>query len=292
MNGTLRDVLLVVNELALLIGFVLVAGPLATWVTMTPNGRYDRRQLLLVDVGGFVLGVATLASPFLVAGDAPLFDAVTREAWAATLVRLAVLLALLAWLDELVSGPILGSRRAWAAVVVVVLSVTFVLPSELVAEQDGIFRVVVAVALFGHVLAAAVWLGGALVIAVAGLPLRDLNGLGSVVRSFSQITLATVVTVAVSSTVLVVAGAGDPGELLTSGYGALLVVKVAVFAGMVVVANHGRHNLDVIVLHRLRTGGDSLSRVQAWSLLTGAQLVSGAVLLLATVALVALGPPA
>jgi putative copper export protein len=172
-----------------------------------------------------------------------------------------------------------------------VLSATFVLPSDVVAAHDGIARVGVALALLAHVVAAAVWLGGAIVIAAAGLPMRDLNGLGSVVRSFSQITLVTVVTIVVSSAVIVVAGAKDVGALLTSGYGAWLLVKVAAFAAMVVVADHGRRNLDIIVLHRLRTGTDSLSGVQAWSLLMGAQLVSGAVLILATVGLVVAGPP-
>lgn len=293
MNDAVRGVLDVVDELALLVGFVLVAGTLASWVTMAPNGRSDRRQVRLVHVGAVVLGVATLAVPLLApptGADAGALGAVSRETWAAVLVRLAVLLALLAWFDELVRGPIIAARRRWAGAAVVALSATFALPSEVVASQDGPVRALVAVALLAHVVAAAVWLGGAVVIAAVGLPLRDLHDLSAAVRSFSRITLATVGTVVVSG-VAVLLVQSSRGAPTTPGYGAMLLVKGAALAGMVVAAHHGRRRLDGMVFHRLRVGGDALSRVQASWLLIGAQLLLGAGLLGATVALAAVGPP-
>ncbi|MER7073172.1 CopD family protein [Terrabacter sp. NPDC000476] len=293
MNDVFRGVLGVVDDLALLVGFVLVAGTLASWVTMAPNGRSDRRQVRLVHVGAVVLGVATLAVPLLApragADAGALVGAVSRETWTAGLVRLAVLVALLAWADELVSGPITASRRRWAGVAVVTLSATFVLPSEVHGSLDGPAGALVDVALLAHVVAAAVWLGGALVIAVVGLPTGDLHDLSAAVRSFSRITLATVATVVVSGVVILLVQASD-GASTGAGYGAMLLVKGAAFVGMVVAAHHGRRRLDGMVFHRLRVGSDALSRVQASSLLIGAQLVLGAVLLGATVALGAVGP--
>ncbi|GAA5016951.1 hypothetical protein GCM10023258_02960 [Terrabacter aeriphilus] len=293
MNDASRGVLGVVDELALLAGFVLVAGTLASWVTMAPNGRSDPRQVRLVHVGAVVLGVATLVVPLLApptgADAGALVGAVSRETWTAVLVRLAVVVALLAWLDELVSGPIITSRRRWAGIAVVALSATFVLPSDALASQDGPVVALVAVALLAHVVAAAVWLGGVVVIAAVGLPMGDLHDLSAAVRSFSRITLATVATVVVSGVaILLVQASGDAST--GAGYGAMLLVKGVALAGMVVAAHHGRRRLDGMVFHRLRVGSDTLSRVQASSLLVGAQLLLGAGLLGATVALAAVGP--
>lgn len=294
MSDPARTVLVALDELAVLVGFVLVAGPLALWVTATPNGRSDRRQLRIVLVGALLLGVATVAAPLVGATGvtgAVSPDVVSRESWAAILVRLALLAALLGWIDVLVSRPILGARRGWATAVVVLLSLTFVLPSEAVAAHGGIAGVVIAVALLAHVLAAAVWLGGIVVTAAVGLPVRDLSELSSVVRSFSRTTVATVATVVVSSVVLVAVASRDLGAWVSSGQGVALGVKALAFAAMVYVAQHGRRHLDVMLFHRLRVGADSLSRVGAWSLLIRAQLLLAAVLLVGTAAIVVSGPP-
>ncbi|WP_076263883.1 CopD family protein [Intrasporangium flavum] len=283
----LQDVLLFLTEGAALVGFVLVAGPLAFWVTVAPNGRYDRRQLLLVDVGVYVLGVATVLLPVVLVVTGTSFEAIPRATWASVLVRLAVIAALVSWFTELSAAPITGGRRVWAALAVVTLSATFVAPPVDAAPRSPL----TAVALLAHVVAAAVWLGGAVVLAAAGLPMRDINQLSAQVRSFSRTTFACVVTVVVSSAVLVLGAGTDLSTLLTTTYGLVLAAKVLVFLAMVVVADHGRRHLDAVLLYRLRTGGDTLRGVQAWSLLMGSQLVGSTLLVIGSVVLYTVGAP-
>lgn len=287
MDIELREVLLFLVEGAALVGFVLVAGPLAFWVTVAPNGRYDRRQLILVDVGVYVLGAATLLLPVVLLATGLPIDALPRATWASVLVRLAVIIALACWFTELTAAPITGSRRVWSGLVVVVLSATFVAPPADAPPRSWL----TSVALLAHVVAAAVWLGGAVVLAAAGLPMRDLTRLSAQVRSFSRTTLACVVTVVASSAVLVLGADTDLSTLLVSTYGLVLVLKVLVFLGMVVVADQGRRHLDAVLLYRLRTGGDTLRGVQAWSLLMGSQLVGCSLLVIGSVLLHTVGAP-
>lgn len=289
MASALRDALLFLDEATALVGFVLVAGPLAFWVTVAPNGRYDRKQLLLVDVGLWVLAVATVLGPVLlvVAGGLEPGE-VPREVWASVLVRFAVLAALGAWLTDLVAEPILGARRVWAGAVVVALSATFLAAP---VGSDAPRGPVVLAALLAHVVAAAVWLGGAVVIAVAGLPMRDLNLLSSHVRAFSRMTIGCVVTVLVSSGVLVLSGSSDLYGLVSSTYGLVMLLKAVVFVAMVVIADHGRRHLDDVLVTRLRTGADTLPGIQAWSLLMAAQVVGAGILVGASVVLTMIGAP-
>jgi putative copper export protein len=289
METQLHDVLLFLDATAALAGLVLVGGPLAFWVTVAPNGRYDRKQLLLVDVGLYVLAAATLLQPVLPILQGQALSEVPRETWAVVLVRLAVLAAIASWLPDLVAEPIQGARRAWASVAVVALATTFLAADPSSGEPRSL---AVMVALLVHLVAAVVWLGGAVVIAVAGLPMRDLNLLSSQVRSFSRMTVSCVVGVVSSGVVLVVASSTDLLSVLSSTFGLVLLLKALAFAAMVVLADHGRRNLDEVLVHRLRTGADTLSGVQAWSLLMGSQVIGVAVLVAASVVLAMVGPPA
>jgi putative copper export protein len=289
MVTALREVLLFLDEAAALVGFVLVAGPLAFWATVARDGRYLRRQLLLVDVGVYVLGAAAVLLPVVLVTTGTPFGDVPRDTWASVLVRLAALAALVAWFPDLAAGPIVGPRRGWACLAVVVLSATFLAAP---ADAPGPRPWLVVVALLAHVVAAAVWLGGVVVLAASGLPMRDLDALSAEVGAFSRTTLACVVTVVVSSVVLVVGSSrADVVGLPSTGYGLVLVVKTVMFAVMVIVADHARRRVDAVLLHRLRTGSDSLPGIQAWSLLMGSQVAGAAVLVLGSVVLFRLGPP-
>ncbi len=125
MDPDLAELLAGALRTVLYAGFVLLAGTLAFWTLVWPDGRYNRRQLLLVDAGLAVLAVGTLLVPVVAVvttGRAPL-DALSREGWVAVLLRLAVLVAVWAFLSELVDAPIRGRRRLATGGAVVVLTV-------------------------------------------------------------------------------------------------------------------------------------------------------------------------
>jgi copper transport protein len=94
-----------------------------------------------------------------------------------------------------------------------------------------------------HVVAAAVWLGGllALVLVVRALPA---GGAPPLVRRFSGLALGAVALVAVSGTVSAVVQVDSIDGLTSTGYGQLLLVKVA---GFLVLVALGFVNRAVIV---------------------------------------------
>lgn len=289
MGEGLGDALLLLHHVAALVGLVLVAGPLAFWATVASDGRRDRRQLLLVDVGVDVLVVVTLIEPALLRLTGLALADIPRETWASVLGRLALLAALASWFPDLVDKPVTGARRAWAAAAVVGLSATFLAAPPGAAQERGSLAVA---ALLVHVVAAVVWLGAAVVVAVAGVPVRDLEALTSQVRSYSRTTSVCVVAVVASGAVLVLDARPGPGAILDSPYGVLLVLKALVFVAMLVAANRGRRTVDGALVQRLRTGADTATGVHVRSLLLVSQVVGAAVLLGASVALALVGLPA
>ena len=95
-------------------GFVLWAGPLIFWTLVWPTGHRHRRLLRLSGVGAVLLILTSIAEPAirLTAGGQPLDDVAPPLAGAAVLLRLAILVGSLFYLVDLVSGAVVGSRRA------------------------------------------------------------------------------------------------------------------------------------------------------------------------------------
>ena len=288
MDPDLAELLAGALRTVLYVGFVLLAGTLAFWTLVWPDGRYNRRQLLLVDAGLAILAVATLLVPVVAVvttGRAPL-DALSREGWVAVLLRLAVLVALWAFLSELVDAPIRGRRRLATGGAVVALTVTMVLGSDAVAVAPVWLSVVMS---FAHLLAMATWLGGLLALAVVIRPRQQLTDLEELIPALSRISLACIVTLVVTGAVQAVERTGGVSALASSTYGLVLLVKVAVFVGMLVLAVPVRRRTDAILLGRLDVEAPSAG-TQTLALLMGAQLATAAALLVATAALVAVAP--
>src|SRR3546814_12875685 len=84
-------------------------------------------------------------------------------------------------------------------------------------------------ALVLHILAAAVWLGG-LILLVLIRPILDRDALSTVLLRYSSIALVAFVVVAVSGTVRASVGLGGGGALATP-YGGPVLVKVAAPVG-------------------------------------------------------------
>ena len=288
MDPDLADLLAGALRSVLYAGFVLLAGTLAFWTLVWPDGRYNRRQLLLVDTGLAVLAVGTLLVPVVAVvttGRSPL-DALSREGWVAVLLRLAVLVAVWAFLSELVDAPIRGRRRLAAGVAVVALTATMVLGSEAVAVTPVWLSVVMS---FAHLLAMATWLGGLLALAVVILPRQQLTDLEALIPAISRVSLVCIATLVVTGAVQAVARTGAVGTLASSTYGLVLLVKVAIFVGLLVLAVPVRRRTDAILLGRLDVEAPSTG-TQTLALLMGAQLATAAALIVATAALVAVAP--
>ena len=118
--------LLTVLRVAGYVGFVLWAGPLVFWTLVWPTGHRHRRLLRLSGVGAVLLILTSMAEPAirLTAGGQPLDEVAPPLAGAAVLLRLAILVGSLFYLVDLVSGAVVGGRRAVALAAIVVVAAT------------------------------------------------------------------------------------------------------------------------------------------------------------------------
>jgi copper transport protein len=93
-----------------------------------------------------------------------------------------------------------------------------------------------------HMLGAAVWVGG-LVWLLLGL--RGLRGVqrASAVRRFSQLAFAAVALIAATGVLRAVPEVGSPGALVSTSFGFALLVKTALFVGLMGVAWRNRYRL-------------------------------------------------
>ena len=89
--------------------------------------------------------------------------------------------------------------------------------------------VLTSIALLIHAIAATVWIGGLL--GLCWMLLRDEPQWPTALRRFSPLALGCVVAIAVSGTVTML-GHLSVGELLTSSYGAVIVLKAVLLAGL------------------------------------------------------------
>ncbi|MCR2813952.1 bifunctional copper resistance protein CopD/cytochrome c oxidase assembly protein [Microbacterium sp. zg.Y1084] len=136
-----------------------------------------------------------------------------------------------AWLITTLAGAVLTvltfAVRGWTTTLLVaVLAIASLIPmaSQGHSGDDANHNAaVMAIAL--HIIAAAVWLGG-LVLMVLVRPLLSRTEMADVMRRYSSIALVAFVVVAISGTVRALAG-GITLELLTSPYGLVLLVKIA-----------------------------------------------------------------
>ena len=131
-----------------------------------------------------------------------------------------------------------------------------------------------------HIVAAAVWIGGLLVLilAVRGKP-SDIKG--AAVRRFSTTAGIAIVVVAVTGTFRAVIEIGSIGQLFGSAFGVLVLVKVALFlllAGLGAVNRYGNVPRASTVLRGLRRVGST-------------EVVIGVAVVLVAGALVNVAPP-
>ena len=138
-----------------------------------------------------------------------------------------------------------------------------------------------------HTAAAAVWLGGLAVVALLVVPSTDPEGSWTVYRRFGVTARIAVPVIVVTGVVQSLRLHGGIGTLFTTGHGRLLLLKIAVVATMLKVADINRRRL-------LRPDpGDPRAAVRRRDLLVRASLteaVTGGLVVAVTAALVVANP--
>ena len=107
-----------------------------------------------------------------------------------------------------------------------------------------------------HVAAMACWLGGLVVLFVAVLPRRDVDELRDVLPRYSALALGAIVALVVSGGYQAWRQVGSLDALKDTDYGRLLIVKLVVFAALIVAAAFSREvvNRQFPHLRRRRRG--------------------------------------
>jgi copper transport protein len=192
-------------------GFVLWAGPLIFWSLVGPAGQRHRRLVRLSGVGAVLLVLTSVAEPALrlTAGGQTLDEVAPPLAGAAVLLRLAILVASLFYLTDLVAGTVVGTRRAVALGSIVLVATTMALQPTVLGQPSPVLA---AFGTAGHLLATAAWLGGLVALASVVRPGAQAGEAGGLVTRFSPVaTLGLLLLVAASTLTVLAAAAGRAG---------------------------------------------------------------------------------
>jgi|RhiMetStandDraft_4_1073278.scaffolds.fasta_scaffold02742_4 putative copper export protein len=288
----LVDLALGANRVLTYAGYVLLAGTLTFWSVVWPDGRRNRRLVMLTLAGTAAMIIGTLAGPAiqLIFGGRMLGDVVTPLGGAAQLVRLAALFAAMFFLPDIISGAVVGWRR------VVALSLVLTIAASMVAQSNAIgghWEVAKIAATGLHVLATCAWLGGLVALAAVLIPGEQVQELDKLIPRFSRVALLSVVTLLVTGTVHALAVAGGVTQLATSRYGFVLLIKVSIFGLMLLMGNEGRKYAARAAfrqLHQPPEGTVRTSSISALAVVMGAELCIAFVILSTTSLLVLVAP--
>lgn len=235
--------------MALLVGGV-VAGS-AIW----PRARDARATRRIVTAGWVALTVATIVGAFLFGAysrggnlaDAldpgGLRDTLDTRFGHVWLLRLAVLAVAFVLLRVLFARRPAATHPLpeWWLPVAAVTGVALVSTPGLAGHAStGDHRVLALLADSLHVAAMAVWIGGLVVLAAVLLPDDDLDAVRTASRRFSRVAFGCVAVLIVTGAFQTWRVVGGLGALRDDEYGRILVVKLVVFALMLVVASFSR----------------------------------------------------
>jgi copper transport protein len=240
---------LVFAGLALLIGAAVFA--LAVW----PGARSSRRARRLVIGGWLALVGGTVAGLFLYgpyAAGLGLGDVTQLSLLGHTVgirfgqVAIGRLVMLVLALPVLYAATVppdrVGRRLArgagpLGAVLAVALAAT---PGYAGHAVTGRWVTGAVVADTLHVLAVSIWLGGLVLLVAVLLPGRDVARLRDALPRWSRLAAGCLAVIVASGTFQAWRQVGTLGALRSTDYGRLLIVKVILFAGMVVLASFSR----------------------------------------------------
>ena len=255
------DALMALDRLVVATGLLVLLGTtgvVAVARLATPawrlNQRLERRAWRLLEVAWWVTLLGTLAGlllygpistgrpPILALDWRLLLDHTVRtrfgNAWALRILLLLLLAVLLVWSKrEAERTP----RSAWLAVAgsAAGLAVTPALGGHAAAGPDAAGAAVGAVVGVVHFSAAAIWFGGLVLLGTCVLPRAEGELLGAGAR-FSSVAFTAMVVIVVTGMVQGWRQVGSLQALGHTGYGRLLVVKVAAFLLLIAIAGRSR----------------------------------------------------
>jgi putative copper export protein len=288
----LVDLALGANRVLTYAGYVLVAGTLTFWSVVWPDGRRNRRLVMLALAGTIAMIIGTIAGPAIqmVLGGRLLGDIVTPLGGAAQLARLAALAAAMFFLPDIISGAVVGWRRILALTLVLVIAASMVAQSNAIG---GSWEVAKIAATGLHVLATCAWLGGLLALATVLIPGEKVQELDQLIPRFSRVAQLSVVTLMVTGIVHALAVAGGVYQLASSRYGLVLLIKVSIFGLMLLMGNEGRKYAIRAAFRQQHQPPDvpvSTGGISTLAVVMGAELCIAFVILSTTSLLVMVAP--
>jgi copper transport protein len=233
--------LLAIVRVADYAGFVLLAGTLMFLSIVWPQGRRDRRLVRIVVIGIVLTAIGTIADPLVQAAkyDVGVLDAVGRLFAAAALIRLAVAVAVLMYLPDIVARDIHRWRTGVALAAVLLLEATMIVQSDAI---DGSWAPLKVIAAAGHLTAVAVWLGGLVALATLLISGDRLAELQAILPSFRGLSMLSVLILLVTGVLYAVVQAGGISPLFDSRYGEALGAKAVILVLMLVIGDRSRRH--------------------------------------------------
>lgn len=232
-------------------GLVLLIGPVLVLTLLWPQ-RLDRRgpgRLIWTGIGlviGSTLLGLWLQAPYTLGiglfdvGVDDLRDVLGSTFGAVMLVRLGVVIAAAFLLRPLLVGPAGGESKldlALLGVLGVAAVATWPLTGHPAASPVAGVSVVIDAL---HLTAAAVWLGGLLMLFAFLLPRANGRELGAILPIWSRWAAAAVGALIFAGVVQALIEVSTPAGLINSSYGRLLLVKVGLAAVVLAVAAYSR----------------------------------------------------
>ncbi|MCC4909476.1 cytochrome c oxidase assembly protein [Microbacterium sp. cx-59] len=219
----------------------LVGSLVLALFALKPEERAFEIALDTASVAAAVFTVAAAATGFLtfvnVFNAAPSADAVFGQQLGRFLVDLELGRT---WLITTIAGAVLTvltfAVRSWTPTLIVALLATATLVPMGTQGHSGELanHNIATLSLVLHIIAAAVWLGGLLLLVLIR-PVMGSTQLTGVLRRYSSIALVAFIVVAISGTVRATVSLGSLPALF-SPYGAILIVKVVALVAMGVLA--------------------------------------------------------
>ena len=246
-------------------GLTLIIGPALLLALLWPRRLSRRGPVLLVRAGLIGTAAATLGALWTQAPNssgAPLWDVSVTELadvlaspfGVALLARLAVLAAAAALLPPVLRGR--GER--WRGVALLALAAAGLTTWPLTghAAESPLTGAIVAADVV-HIAAMAVWLGGLVTLGAFLLRGAHPRVLGVILPAWSRWAMLAVVWLVGAGTVQAVVQVGSVGALWSTGYGRLVLGKVAILAAVLVAAAFARQ-----LVRRAQVAAGGVSRLR------------------------------
>ena len=250
------------------VGFLLSTAILSPSNKSGVISREGRRDVVRASWAAFIWAVLALCQLFFVLAEVlglPLREALAPAVVATYTNELPITRALLvmAILAVVLGVAALTIATSGAAATWLVVALIAAMLPALAGHASGLGDHELALtASVTHVIAAVLWIGG--LIALAAHAMRRDIPLQRAVQRFSPIALAAIVLLAVSGLANAYTRLDDPTQLVTTGYGQVILMKVGLIIGLAVIG--------FVMRTRITRSLSSVGRVSAFARVAGIEL--------------------